>query len=44
MPRDFHCPSCNGMFHDDEIGPTGNCIYCEQGVDSGVGDKTEDGG
>lgn len=37
MPRDNWCMSCDGMFHDDQMGKGMKCIYCEGGVDSDAG-------
>ena len=37
MPRDHWCPDCDGMYHDDEIGVSGCCLYCEAGVDGPLG-------
>ena len=36
MPRDNICLSCHGAYHDDQMGPGGDCIYCEIGVESDV--------
>ena len=44
MPRDNWCSQCDGMFHDDEIGERGVCIYCDTGTESGQEQKEEQGG
>lgn len=41
MPRDNICITCGGAYHDDEMEGS-ECIYCKQGLDSGLNDLDED--